>query len=97
MFSGPWSEPLPNWAKGKLGIDLSNSETYSLEVNKLIQVLSNNQPHKMASEPEHRLVSAFEALRNCMQPIYAQSEAESDFIRRQQAGLTSSSEDAFVF
>lgn len=97
LFSGSWSESLPNWAKGKLGIDLSNSETYSLEVNKLIQVLSNNQPHKIASEPEHRLASVFEAMRNSMQPIYAQSEAEADFIRRQAAGLTSSAEDAFGF
>lgn len=96
LFSGSWAESLPNWAKGKLGIDLSNFETYNSEVDKLIQALSNNQLHQTAPEPEHRQ-GALEALRNCMQPIYAQSEAEADFIRRQAAGLTSSSEDAFGF
>lgn len=97
LFSGSWSESLPNWAKGKLGINLSNFETYDLEVNKLIQELSNNQSNQIASEIEHRPESALEALRNCMQPIYAKSEAEADFIRRQADGLTSSAEDAFGF
>lgn len=98
LFSGSWSESLPNWAKGKLGINLIHADTFDSEVNKLIQVLSNkNQMHQTKLEPEYKLESALEALRNCMQPIYAQSEEEADFIRRQAAGLTSSAEDAFGF
>lgn len=40
LFSGSWSESSPNWAKGKLGINMSSSESQIEEFKKLIKYLN---------------------------------------------------------
>lgn len=96
LFSGTWSESLPNWAQAKLGVDLSDNEKYEPEIRKLLLALNCDGQNQKSSESEHTLRSAFEMMRY-WQPIYAQSKEEADFLRRQAAGLTTPAEDAFGF
>lgn len=39
LFSGSWKESIPNWAKGKLGVDLSRSEARKYEMIKLLRCI----------------------------------------------------------
>lgn len=42
LFSGSWQESLPVWAKGKLGVDLSNPANFQANYVKLLDTLFKN-------------------------------------------------------
>jgi len=42
LFSGSWKESTPTWARGKLGIDLTDSKNYDEEYNKLFALFSSS-------------------------------------------------------
>ena len=50
LFSGTWSDSLPNWAKGKLGVQYTDADTCEDDIQKLIRYLKKRDSKEDADK-----------------------------------------------
>lgn len=48
LFEGTWKESVPAWAKGKIGIDLTNPSKFDEEYERLLQQLTSTNDNELA-------------------------------------------------